>query len=155
MKMDQNLQRIFDVEPIDEPIEGVEYTIERYVEPIEEPVEEIIDVTINIEENLDYDYKTTRNNLYALLKQGKDALEASLQIAKASENPRAFEVVGNLIKQLSDINHQLVDLHTKRQTSMAKQPVKQTKETNITNNSIFLGTTASLSEMLSNFKKGE
>jgi hypothetical protein len=145
--MNTNLERIFDIEPVEysgdypSTITAIPHTQQIVLGESDKP----------IDENLDYDYKETRNNLYKLLDQGKDALTTALEIAKQSENPRAFEVVGNLMKQLSDINHQLVDLHSKRRQTTA---INKTKETTITNNSIFLGTTASLSQMLSNFKKG-
>lgn len=97
------------------------------------------------------DCDASRNNLYGLLQSGQDALESALEIAKQSEHPRAFEVVGNLIKQLADINHQLLDVHIKKQKMLAKEPEK----TSITNNSIFVGSTSQLNKFLDNMKKGE
>lgn len=101
---------------------------------------------------LEADYTSARDNLYTLLEIGKDALIQALNVAKQSEHPRAFEVAGNIMKQLSDINHQLLDLHKKKQ-SITSSDVKESKT--VTNNSIFVGSTAELSKMLANMKKGE
>lgn len=125
---------------------------------IEQPIEPDVitkqgDVMIphkNITNNVDYDYEMTRNNLHSLLCQGQEALFHALEVAKQSEHPRAFEVVGNLVKQLADINHQLLDLSEKRQKLNIEK-----EQTNITNNAIFVGSTAELNKMLRNFNKGE
>lgn len=104
----------------------------------------------NVTDNIDYDYERTRNNLHSLLCQGQEALFHALEVAKQSEHPRAFEVVGNLVKQLADINHQLLDLSEKKQ----KMTVER-HQSNITNNAIFVGSTAELNKMLRNLNKGE
>lgn len=96
---------------------------------------------------IEYDYTKTRNNLHSLLTQGQDALNYALEVAKQSENARAFEVVGNIIKQLADINHQLLDISEKKQRLTTKKV--ETDTTNITNNNaIFVGSTSDLTKML-------
>lgn len=105
---------------------------------------------------VDADYQHTRSNLYALLHSGQEALRHALEVAKQSEHPRAFEVVGGLVKQLADVNHQLLDLSEKRQK--LKTPPSKTKDggpSNVTNNAIFVGSTAELNRMLNNMIKGE
>jgi hypothetical protein len=86
--------------------------------------------------------------------QGEDALMGALEVAKASEHPRAFEVVGTLMKQLADVNQQLLDLH--RQKAKLDEPVKGVgggkQVTN--NNAIFVGSTTELNKMISNMQKG-
>lgn len=108
-------------------------------------------------EKIDYDYEKTRNNLHSLLAQGQEALYHALEIAKSSEHPRAFEVVGNLMKQLSEINTQLLDLHQQKQKLDAGSGEKEKDQTpqNVTNNAIFVGSTSELSNMLKNMNKGE
>jgi hypothetical protein len=103
----------------------------------------------SIDENVDYDYHKTRNNLHTLLQQGQEALIAALEVAKASEHPRAFEAVGTLMKQLADINHQLLDLSEKRQKIVDK-PDKNQQQTGtvVNNNAIFVGSTAELNKMI-------
>lgn len=102
-------------------------------------------------ENLQDDFNTTRINIRKIIEQGNDALTHALEVAKQSEHPRAFEVVGGLVKHLSDVNAQLLDLHKKKQTIDA--PNK--KETAVTNNAIFVGSTSDLSKMLNDLRKGK
>lgn len=101
----------------------------------------------SINENIEYDYEKTRSNLHALLSQGQDALVHALEVAKQSEHPRAFEVVGGLMKQLSDINHQLLDLSEKRQKMIESPKIKDTNQVT-NNNAIFVGSTAELNKVL-------
>ena len=100
------------------------------------------------------DYEVTRNNLRILLQQGQEALQKSLDVAMQSEHPRAFEVVGNLMKQLADINQQLLDLHQQKQK--LDEPSKAEKAKQVTNNNaIFVGSTAELNKLIKNMAKGE
>jgi hypothetical protein len=98
-------------------------------------------------DKIDYDYKTTRSNLHSLLMTGQEALNRALEIADSSEAPRAFEVVGNLMKQLADINQQLLDLHNQKQKLDTVQQKDVTTQ-NITNNAVFVGSTTELSKYL-------
>ena len=90
----------------------------------------------------DTDFRYTRENLYNLLERGQDAVEELLEIAKQSEHPRAFEVVGQLIGKLTETNKELMGLHkTKKVLSTEKGP------TNVTN-ALFVGSTSDLQKML-------
>ena len=90
----------------------------------------------------DTDFKYTREILYNLLERGQDAVEELLEIAKQSEHPRAFEVVGQLIGKLTETNKELMGLHkTKKDLSTEKGP------TNVTN-ALFVGSTSDLQKML-------
>lgn len=107
----------------------------------------------DITKNADFDYETSRGNLHGLLYQGQEALFHALEVAKQSEHPRAFEVVGNLIKQIADINHQLMDLSDKRQ-KMQERSKEPDSGTTITNNTAyFVGSTAELNKMLNDMNK--
>lgn len=138
MSIDDKLSQIFDVEPVPK----------RELEIITKDGEVIPPKN----EALDHDYDTTRSNLHTLLQQGQDALFHALEVAKQSEHPRAFEVVGNLMKNLSDINHQLLDLHAKKQ-SLEAPTKKEDAGKNVTNNSIFVGSTAELAKLVSDMRK--
>lgn len=144
MSTDDKLSQIFDVEPIriDDKTEVIPST------------GEIISSQSNQEEFIDHDYQATRNNLHSLLQQGQEALMHALGVAKQSEHPRAFEVVGGLMKHLSDINHQLLDLHKKKQALDNPAAEEQKDSKNVTNNSIFVGSTSELSKMLNDLRKG-
>ena len=80
-------------------------------------------------------------------------MQTALSVAQQSEHPRAIEVVGNLMKQLADINQQLLDLHQQKVKLDATKKASKTEVTN--NNAIFVGSTAELSKMLSTMSKGE
>jgi hypothetical protein len=114
------------------------------------------EVVVPQDASVEYDYDKTRSNLHGLLQQGQEALMHALEVAKQSEHPRAFEVVGNLMKNLSDINHQLLDLHTKKEklkaVASAGKPA-QPAPGSVTNNSIFIGSTTELSKMIENMRK--
>ena len=113
--------------------------------------EVIVPQQASIDKNVDYDYEKTRGNLHTLLSQGQEALMHALEVAKQSEHPRAFEVVGGLMKQLSDINHQLLDLSAKRQKMLDKLNKESAPSKMVTNNNaIFVGSTAELNKMIRN-----
>lgn len=105
-------------------------------------------------EKVESDYDLTRDNLHALLQQGKTALQHAIDVAKQSEHPRAFEVVGNLMKQLADINQQLMDVH--QQKKKLDEPAKgEASKTVTNNNAIFVGSTAELNKMIQKMNKGD
>lgn len=138
----QTLNNVFDVAPIDTS-EG---------QLITKSGNSIVPNVSNTE-NVDYDYNQTRNNLYGLLAQGQDALMHALEVAKQSEHPRAFEVVGNMVKQLADVNHQLMDLTEKRQKLLEKQKTEDKPQVT-NNNAFFVGSTAELNKVLRDMNKG-
>ena len=89
------------------------------------------------------DYGYARENYYNLIERNQDAVEEMLEIAKQSEHPRAFEVVGQLIKSGLDANKELMALHkTKKELSMEKGPSQ------VTNQAVFVGSTADLQKLL-------
>ena len=93
------------------------------------------------DEDIDYNY--ARENYYNLIERNQDAVEEMLEIAKQSEHPRAFEVVGQLIKSGLDANKELMALHkTKKELSIEKST--QT----LVNNAVFVGSTAELQKLL-------
>ena len=98
----------------------------------------------------DIDYNYARENYYNLIERNQDAVEEMLEIAKQSEHPRAFEVVGQLIKSGLDANKELMGLHkTKKELSIEKGG-----PTTTVNNAVFVGSTADLQKLLK-AKRGE
>ncbi len=92
------------------------------------------------DEDIDYNY--ARENYYNLIERNQDAVEEMLEIAKQSENARAFEVVGQLIKSGLDANEALMKLHkTKKELNVEKGPTQVT-------NALFVGSTAELQKLL-------
>jgi hypothetical protein len=138
MKIDDRLSEVFDTPNITKTsVEG---------EIIDAATGEIIQSS---ETKIENDYDTTRANLRELLTTGQSALMHALDVAKQSEHPRAFEVVGNLMKQLADVNQQLMDLHQQK----AKLDAPKNKDTKVTNNAIFVGSTSELAKMIQNMNK--
>ena len=64
-------------------------------------------------QDIDSDYKYARENLYGVIEKGSEALDTLIELAKASEHPRAFEVVSQLTKTLVDANKDLLDIQKK------------------------------------------
>lgn len=102
------------------------------------------------EDPIEYDYQKTRSNLYSLLSQGQEALNYALEIAKQSEKSHSFSVVGDIIKQLADINYQLLDISEKKQKLSAKKPEESNTNVVTNNNAIFVGSTSELTKILKN-----
>ena len=91
----------------------------------------------------DIDYNYARENYYNLIGRNQDAVEEMLEIAKQSEHPRAFEVVGQLIKSGLDANKELMSLHkTRKELSIVKGG-----GVNV-NNAVFVGSTAEFQKLL-------
>jgi hypothetical protein len=138
MKIDDRLSDVFDTQLVTKTTaEG---------DMIDAQTGEIIQ---SAETKIENDYDTTRTNLRELLATGQSALMHALDVAKQSEHPRAFEVVGNLMKQLADVNQQLMDLHQQK----AKLDAPKNKDTKVTNNAIFVGSTSELAKMIQNMNK--
>ena len=90
----------------------------------------------------DYEYQT--QNFYNLVERGSDAIEGILELAKESDHPRAYEVAGNLIKQVADVTEKLGDLQEKMK-KLKEVPSNAPK--NVTN-ALFVGSTKELQSML-------
>tara|TARA_Y100001937_G_scaffold128615_1_gene206230 strand:- start:2382 stop:2822 length:441 start_codon:yes stop_codon:yes gene_type:complete len=96
-------------------------------------------------DQLKKDYEYTRGNLYSLIEKGQEAVDGILELAQESDQPRAYEVAGQLIKHVGDVADKLVDLQKK--VNDIEAPTKS-KEINTTNNTMFVGSTADLAKFL-------
>lgn len=99
---------------------------------------------LKAEKNEDYEY--ARRNLYDVIEKGNNALEDIMDVAKQSESPRAYEVVTNLIKTMVDANKDLLQLAKTRKELEAREPEKA----QVTNNNLFVGSSAELLKMIKN-----
>jgi hypothetical protein len=91
------------------------------------------------------DYEYTRANLYSLIEKGQEAIDGIMELAAESDQPRAYEVAGQLIKSVGDVTDKLIDLQ-KKLKDMEEETVKTTN--NVTNNAVFVGSTSELSKLL-------
>jgi len=95
-------------------------------------------------EDMDSDYKYSRENFYNLIERGQDAIDGILDLAKEGEHPRAYEVAGQLIKNVGEVTEKLVDLQEKMK-KLKEVPEHGPK--NVTN-ALFVGSTKELQKML-------
>jgi hypothetical protein len=91
------------------------------------------------------DYEYTRRNLYDIIEKGQYALDEMIEFARQAQNPRAFEVVSTLVSGLVDANQKL--MHLSKQIKDIKTTAEK-KEEKITNNNLFVGSTAELQKLL-------
>jgi DNA-binding PadR family transcriptional regulator len=91
-------------------------------------------------DDLDNDYKNIRKSLYDLTDQGDEAIELMMELARESEHPRAFEVLGQLIKQNAEIGEKILKLHkTKKEVEKTDNRPPGLESTGVTNNNVFIG----------------
>jgi len=99
----------------------------------------------NKKTDLKKDYEYTRANLYSIIEKGQEAINGILELAQETELPRAYEVAGQLIKNVSDATEKLIDVQKKL------KDIEETKEskgpTNVTN-ALFVGSTAELAKLI-------
>ena len=95
-------------------------------------------------DDIEKDYEYTRGNLYSIIEKGQEAINGILELAEDSQMPRAYEVAGQLIKSVSDATDKLMDLQKK----LKDVNEEEKKTTNVTNNALFVGSTAELQKLL-------
>ena len=110
---------------------------ETSIEKIEKVVSSVDDVK--------KDYEYTRGNLYSLIEKGQEAINGILELAQESEMPRAYEVAGQLIKNVADATDKLMDLQKKLREV---EEEKVSKGPTTVNNALFVGSTAELAKLL-------
>jgi hypothetical protein len=100
---------------------------------------------ISIEsDDIKKDYEYTRGNLYSLIEKGQEAINGILELAQETEAPRAYEVAGQLIKNVADATDKLLELQKKLKDIEEEKPRGPTT----VNNALFVGSTAELSKLL-------
>jgi predicted house-cleaning noncanonical NTP pyrophosphatase (MazG superfamily) len=122
---------------------------EQIIHPeVEEATTEIIQKEKrSVIDDIKKDYEYTRGNLYSIIEKGQEAINNVLELAQETDTPRAYEVVGQLIKNVSDATDKLIDLQKKIKD--LDEVKTQKGPTNVTN-ALFVGSTAELSKMLKN-----
>ena len=98
---------------------------------------------VESDQTTENDIEYARENLYHLAEKGKDALEELMEVATQSQHPRAYEVVGQLIKTLTDTNERIVDIQQK-----AKNILSDPKGPDKVTNNLFVGNTSELTRLL-------
>ena len=134
--IDKNLSDIFDIDPI---------TPTNVIEVKETAVVEIKDSTI------EDDVEFARHNIKKLINKGGVAFDNLLLVANESEQPRAYEVVATLIKNLSDLNKDLLELQKRKKDLQGSDDKKQSGNVNV-DKAVFVGSTTELVKFLKNNK---
>lgn len=98
------------------------------------------------------DYEYTRGNLYSIIEKGQEGINGILELAQETEQPRAYEVLGQLIKSVSDAAEKLLELQKK--VKDIEEIKKSSGTTNVTN-ALFIGSTSELSKLLKSQKNQE
>ena len=122
---------------VDDPIDVV-------TKDVTPPKPVLVPKTENNEADIDNDYKYQRENFYNLIERGQDAIDGILDLAREGEHPRAYEVAGNLIKQVADVTEKLGDLQEKMKKLKEVPNIGPKSVTN----ALFVGSTAELQKML-------
>jgi len=104
-------------------------------------------------DQLQKDYEYSRGQLYSIIEKGQEAINGILELAQESDSPRAYEVAGQLIKNVGDVTDKLVDLQKKMKDINQEQ--KSSAPTSVTNNAVFLGSTAELQKFLKGSMGGD
>jgi len=129
---DKNMEQIFDVVPTQEVKETSKAAVVHYNEP-------------DLKEDLTDAYQQSKENLQGIIDQGKEAMEEILNVAKAGQHPRAFEVYGTILKNMVDANKELLNIQKQmRDISGAKKDNVGTK----IDKAIFVGSTSELNKLL-------
>ena len=134
-KFEKNMEDIFN---LPEKIEDVNNKNE--IKPVD-----------SIDETVDNDFKYARENLYNIIERGSDALNTLVDVANQSQHPRAFEVVSQLVKTLSDTNKDLLELQ--RKIKVINKDIQEGPKT--VNNSLYVGNTADLQKFINKRKDSE
>jgi hypothetical protein len=123
-----------------------ELNIESSIVEVEKNSAEIEKPLLALKNNdIQKDYEYTRANLYSLIEKGQEAINGIMELAGEGGSPRAYEVAGQLIKNVADTTDKLIDLQKKLKEVEEDSP-KTTN--NVTNNALFVGSTAELSKLL-------
>ena len=127
------------------PFEGLDKTFGAEPSDLKKHVEKVKPSLKKTEtEDVKQDYEVSRAQLHNLVMKGQEAVDGILDVARASDHPRAYEVAGQLIKNVGDVADKLIDLQQKM-----KELDKEEKKgpPNVTN-AMFVGSTSDLQKML-------
>lgn len=125
-KLGENLSQILDIN----------YK-ENNLLPQETPKNEVV-----IGNDVDSDAEFARQNIRSLIEKGNNAFDDLLKVAKESEHPRSYEVTAGFLKNLADLNKDLLELQ-KRKKDLSPEQNSQSKNINV-DKAVFVGSTTEL-----------
>jgi hypothetical protein len=130
-KLNANLSELFDAEPI-----------------VEKEIPKPVPITIEASDPINSDAEFARNNIRELVTQGNHAMNELMLVARDGQHPRAYEVLATLMKNLGDLNKDLLEIQ-KRKKDLA--PKSESNNLNI-DKAVFVGSTAELVKMIKSNK---
>ena len=130
-KLNEKLSEALEIEPIE--FEVVEPTVTKT---------EVVPTQTSVDDDADF----ARCNIRSLIEKGNQAMDQLLHVAKESEHPRAYEVAAGLIKNLADLNKDLLEIQ-KRRKDLNPQEAASVKNVNV-DKAVFVGSTAELVKLL-------
>ena len=131
-KINEKLSEIFDVEPVNTLV----------TEPTSNSLT-VVDTNNPVESDTEF----ARQNIKSLIKKGSDAVDEILHVAKHSEHPRAYEVAGVLIKNMAELNKDLLELQKRKKELQISVKESNSKDVNI-DKAVFVGSTAELMKLI-------
>jgi hypothetical protein len=137
-EMNKNLSEIFDVNPIEDV----------------KSVPQVIPAPEELDSEVQEDIAFARSNIRNLIKQGNSAVSDILDVARASEHPRAYEVASNLIKTMAEMNKDLLDIQKKKIELTGEKPKTENQQTINVDKAVFVGSTTDLIKKIKEQKNG-
>jgi len=121
------------------------FNVDGEIVPVEaESVSEKLEKYASESNDIKKDYEYARGNLYSLVEKGQEAINGMLELAQESEMPRAYEVLGQLIKTTTETTEKLMALHKIKKDVEEDAP----KGPTTVNNALFVGSTTELAKLL-------
>lgn len=146
-EIDKNLSTILEVEVVGE-VETIEpETVSTEVVPLTVE-DENLPMVRDPKRDLEFDYEVSRETHRELLEAGQEALAELLKVAKESQHPRAYEVVGQMLKNLSDMTDKLMDLQ-KKMKELEGRKDNDAPQVNV-DKAVFVGSTSDLLKQIKN-----
>ena len=146
----KDIEEVLDILPEDSEIKDLTEVQENDIVEVQDEFSE------EMQDSRRKDYKFARKNLKNAMDIGNEALEDLIEIAKSSQQPRAYEVIATLVKNVSDASDKLMDVNKKlHEIEIIAEPEKNLKnmdklELNQQNNTYYVGSTADLQELINN-----
>jgi|TARA_R100000081_G_scaffold60460_1_gene30264 hypothetical protein len=149
----KDIEEVLDILPEDSEIKDLTEVEDGSIIEIQDEKDEFSE---EMQDSRRKDYKFARKNLKNAMEIGNEALEDLIEIAKSSQQPRAYEVIATLVKNVSDASDKLMDVNKKlHEIEIIAEPEKNLKnmdklELNQQNNTYYVGSTADLQELINN-----
>jgi hypothetical protein len=132
-KINEKLSEIFDVDPIEIKDET----------QLKENELLVVDTRNAVETDSDI----ARENLKDLLSKGSKAVEELAVVARDSQHPRAYEVMAGMLKNLADMNKDLLEIQKRKKDLLVTNERKTAGDVNV-DKALFVGSTAELMKLL-------